>query len=161
MRRITARLVVASTVMAAFVVTALSGLVLYRPVRLLPAFGISLLTWHSIHDWGALVLTAAVVVHLILHRRRVGQMIAGLARPARPAQSAPSPMVGPMRDSAEGVTPASADSEARRLRVTRRRFLIGFGALLAGFAGFFVLVEALFRGGGGARRASASGGVPG
>ena len=161
MRGITTRLVVATIVVVAFVVTALSGLVLYRPVRLLPAFGISLLTWRPIHDWGALVLTAAVIVHLILHRRRVGQMIAGLARPARPPQSAPPPVVGPPQDSAQGVTPASADPEARHLRVTRRRFLIGFGALLAGFAGFFVVVEALFRGGGGARRASASGGVPG
>ena len=78
MKRVTIRLVVAATVMVAFVITALSGLVVYRPVQLLPAFGISLLTWHSIHDWGALVLTAAVIVHLVLHRRRVGQMIAGL-----------------------------------------------------------------------------------
>ena len=161
MRGITARLVVATTVVVAFVITALSGLVLYRPVRLLPAFGISLLTWRSIHDWGALVLTVAVVVHLVLHRRRVGQMIAGLARPPRPPQSAPPPVVGLPQDSAKGVTQASAEPEARHLRVTRRRFLIGFGALLAGFAGFFVVVEALFRGGGGARRTAASGGIPG
>ena len=86
MRGITTRLVVATIVAVAFVVTAFSGLVLYRPVQLLPAFGISLLTWRSIHDWGALVLTTAVVVHLVLHRRRIGQMIAGLARPARSPQ---------------------------------------------------------------------------
>ena len=156
MRGITTRLVVATIVVVAFVVTALSGLVLYRPVRLLPAFGISLLTWRPIHDWGALVLTVAVTVHLILHRRRVGQMIAGLARPARPTQCAAPPVVGPPQYPAQAVTPAPADPEARRLRVTRRRFLIGFGALLAGFAGV-----ALLRGGGGARRASASGGIPG
>ena len=88
MKRVTIRLVVATTVMVAFVITALSGLVVYRPVQLLPAFGMSLLTWRSIHDWGALVLTAAVIVHLVLHRRRVGQMIAGLARPERSPQSA-------------------------------------------------------------------------
>ena len=111
MKRITTRLVVATTVMVAFVITALSGLVLYRPVQLLPAFGISLLTWRSIHDWGALVLTAAVIVHLILHRRRVGQMIAGLARPARSPQSATAPVVGRPQDPAQGVTPASADPE--------------------------------------------------
>ena len=143
MKRVTIRLVVATTVMVAFVITALSGLVVYRPVQLLPAFGISLLTWRSIHDWGALVLTAAVIVHLVLHRRRIGQMIAGLAQPPQPAQSAAAPDVGQPHDSAEGVTPASADLEPRRLRVTRRRFLIGFGALLAGFAGVFVVVEAL------------------
>ena len=163
MKRITIRLVVATTVMVAFVITALSGLVVYRPVQLLPAFGISLLTWRSIHDWGALVLTAAVIVHLVLHRRRVGQMIAGLVRPERspqPAQSAAAPDVGQPHDSAEGVTPASADPEPRRLRVTRKRFLIGFGALLAGLAGAFVVVEALFRGGG-AKRTTASSGIPG
>ncbi len=161
MRGITTRLVVATIVVIAFVVTALSGLVLYRPVRLLPAFGISLLTWRPIHDWGALVLTAAVIVHLILHRRRVGQMIAGLARPARPAQTSAAPVVARPQDSAEGVTSASADPEARHLRVTRRRFLIGFGALLAGFAGVFGVVEAFLRSGGGARRTAASGGIPG
>jgi DMSO/TMAO reductase YedYZ molybdopterin-dependent catalytic subunit len=146
--------------MVAFVITALSGLILYRPVQLLPAFGISLLTWRSIHDWSALVLTAAVIVHLILHRRRVGQMVSGLVRPERPPQNVAPVVVGPAQQSAQGVTPASADPEPRRLRQTRRRFLIGFGALLAGLAGAFVVVEALFRGGG-AKRATASGGIPG
>ena len=97
MRGITTRLVVATTVVVAFCITALSGLVLYRPVQLLPAFGISLLTWRSIHDWGALVLTAAVIVHLVLHRRRVGQMIAGLAQSPRSPQSAAAPVVGRRR----------------------------------------------------------------
>ena len=45
--------------------------------------------------------------------------------------------------------------EVRRLRTTRKRFLIGFGALLAGFAA----AEAFYRGGGG--RAAANGGSPG
>ena len=70
-------------------------------------------------------------------------------------------MVGRPLESAQGATPASADPEERRLRLTRRRFLIWSGALLAGFAGLFVFVEALLRGGGGARRTAASGGVPG
>jgi DMSO/TMAO reductase YedYZ molybdopterin-dependent catalytic subunit len=161
MKRVTTRLVVATTVMVAFVITALSGLVLFRPVQLLPAFGISLLTWRSIHDWGAMVLTAAVVVHLILHRRRVGQMIAGLARPERSPRTEAAPMIGRPEDSAQGVMSASADPEPRRLRVTRRRFLIGFGALLAGLAGAYAVAETFLRGGGGARRAAASDGLPG
>ncbi len=70
-------------------------------------------------------------------------------------------MVARPQDPAQAVTPASADPEPRRLRLTRRRFLIGFGALLAGFAGVFVLVEAFLRGGGVARRTAASGGIPG
>ena len=159
--RITTRLVVAATVVVAFVITALSGLVLYRPVQLLPAFGISLLTWRSIHDWGALVLTAAVIVHLILHRRRVGQMVAGLARPARPPQSARPPMVGRPQESAEGVgagvrraggAPSARDAQAVPHRVRRvagrlrRRLRRRRGSL---------------RGGGGARRTAASGGIPG
>lgn len=36
MRGITARLAVATVVLVAFVITALSGLILYRPVQLLP-----------------------------------------------------------------------------------------------------------------------------
>ena len=44
--------------------------------------------------------------------------------------------------------------------MTRKRFLIGFGALLAGLAGAFVVVEALFRGGG-AKRTTAGSGIPG
>ena len=159
MKKTTTRLFVVITVMVSFVVTALSGLVLYVPGRLLPAFGVSLLTWRAVHEWGAVVLTVSVAAHLILHRRSLGQMIVGPARAPRSPQAAPS--VSRARDSAEGVAPTSAEAEPRRLRVTRRRFLIGFGALLAGFAGVFVVVEALFRGGGGARGVAASSGTPG
>jgi len=159
MRRTTTRLFVVTTVMVAFIVTALSGLVLYVPGRLLPAFGISLLAWRAVHEWGALVLTVSVAVHLILHRRGLGQMVAGLARAPRSPQAGSS--TGRSQDPAEGVAPASADAGPRRLRVTRRRFLIGFGALVAGFAGVFAALELLFRGGGGARPTAASSGTPG
>ena len=94
MKRVTTRLVVATTVMVAF---GHHGAERPRPVhpgQLLPAFGISLLTWRAIHEWAAVVLTAAVIAHLILHRRRVGQMIAGLARPARTPDNAAAPVVG-------------------------------------------------------------------
>ena len=94
MNRITTRLVVATTVMVSFVITALSGLILYVPVQLLPVFGLSLLTWRAIHEWAAVVLTAAVIVHLVLHRRRIGQMIAGLARPAPSPRAEAAPAVG-------------------------------------------------------------------
>ena len=50
-----------------------------------------------------------------------------------------------------------ADDQERHLRVTRKRFLIGLGALFAGFAA----VEAFFRSGGGAKRAVATGTIPG
>ena len=174
MRRITTRLVVATTIVVAFVLTAVSGLVLYVPGRLLPAFGISLLTWRSIHEWSALVLTVAVAVHLVLHRRRVGEMVARLARPAPPPRTAAT-SAGPSQDRAELVTPMSPEPppgsgrgqpaedsrESRHLRMTRRRFLIGFGALLAGFALVFAFVEALLHGGGATGRTAATGGIPG
>jgi sulfoxide reductase catalytic subunit YedY len=175
MRRITTRLVVATMVMVAFVLTAVSGLVLYVPGRLLPAFGISLLTWRAIHDWSALVLTVAVAVHLVLHRRRVGEMVARLARPPRAPRTAP-PVADGSHDRAGRVTPASQgqplprsgrrgfaedSQESRHLRMTRRRFLIWSGSLLAGFAFVFAVVEGLFRGGGGAGRPAAAGGIPG
>jgi DMSO/TMAO reductase YedYZ molybdopterin-dependent catalytic subunit len=128
MRRITTQLVVVATVTVAFVLTALSGLVLYMPGRLLPAFAVSLLTWRAIHDWSALVLTAAVVVHIVLHRRRVGQMIAGPARPARSPQAAAA-AVSPSPDPAEQVTAAGEEPVPR---FTRRRLLVlGAGAAAA------------------------------
>ena len=138
MRRVTTQHVVAATVTVAFVLTALSGLVLYIPGRLLPTFGISLLTWRAIHDWSALVLTAAVVAHLIMHRRRVGQMIAGLARPVRSPQNATAPVVSPSPDPAEQTTATSADEPAPRF--TRRRLLVlGAGAVAAALIAFLGL----------------------
>jgi sulfoxide reductase catalytic subunit YedY len=53
--------------------------------------------------------------------------------------------------------------EERRLRTTRKRFLIGFGALLAGFAGFFAAVRVFLGGEGGTSTGTAptTGGIPG
>jgi DMSO/TMAO reductase YedYZ molybdopterin-dependent catalytic subunit len=61
----------------------------------------------------------------------------------------------------ENTPKPPADDPERHLRTTRRRFLIGFGALLAGVAGVFAVVEAFFRGGGGAGPTAASGASPG
>ena len=60
-----------------------------------------------------------------------------------------------------------ADGQERHLRTTRKRFLIGLGALFAGFAGVFAAVEAFFRGGGSSARTAspartpATGKIPG
>ena len=52
--------------------------------------------------------------------------------------------------------------EERHLRTTRKRFLVGLGALLAGVAGLFTVIEVFFRGGGGSAGGSATaGGIPG
>jgi DMSO/TMAO reductase YedYZ molybdopterin-dependent catalytic subunit len=140
-RRITTQLVVATLITAAFVATALSGLVLYMPGRLLPVFGASLLEWRAVHEWSALVLTVAVVAHIALNRRRVGQLIVGVWRPAGPppatpaprrAQDAPAPAPGSSRDTADDLEePGAATSGAQpRMRLNRRWFLIlGAGAV--------------------------------
>jgi DMSO/TMAO reductase YedYZ molybdopterin-dependent catalytic subunit len=153
MRRITVRLVVATTITAAFVVMVVSGLVLYVPGRLLPVFGISFLTWRAVHDWSALVLTVAVAAHLVVHRRRVAEMVVRLARPARTPR--PAPPVATQRRS------AADPREPRHVRMTRRRFLVWSGALIAGLAVVVAAVEALFRGGDGPGRAVAAGGTAG
>jgi DMSO/TMAO reductase YedYZ molybdopterin-dependent catalytic subunit len=91
MKKVTIQLVVATIITVAFVLTAVSGLVLYVPGRLIPVFGLSLLTWRVIHEWAALALTVAVVAHIVLNRRRVGEMVAGLWRPAGSPRTAAAP----------------------------------------------------------------------
>ena len=131
MRRVTTQIVVATLITVAFVVTALSGLVLYMPGRLLPVFGISLLDWRAVHEWSALVLTVAVVAHLVLNRQRVGEMVVRLWRPAGPRAGAPPP--GPARD-ADGDA-AAASGARSRLRLNRRRFLwLSAGVVAAALA---------------------------
>ena len=125
MRRITTQLVVATLITVAFVVTAVGGLVLYMRGRLVGLSGVSLLEWRTIHKWSALALTVAVVAHLVLNRRRVGQLFVGLWRPAGPAGTAPVPAPSPSPDARHEVADdAGARYGARsRLRVSRRRFL--------------------------------------
>ena len=138
MRRLTTQLVVTALITVAFVLTAISGLVLYIPGQLLPVFGISLLTWRAIHEWSALVLTAAVVTHIVSNRRRVGEMLARLARPAPRPRTAAGAAPSRSRDRA-----ADADEQAvgpfgtsPRLRLDRRWFLLlGAGAVAAVIAG--------------------------
>ena len=128
---------VTALIAIAFASTAVSGLVLYVPGRLIPVFGISLLTWRDIHEWSALVLTAAVVTHIVLKRRRVAEMF---ARPARTtgAPQAPAPL--PDRPPHPGADldeqTAAASEQPSRLRLNRRRFLLlGAGAAAAVIAG--------------------------
>jgi DMSO/TMAO reductase YedYZ molybdopterin-dependent catalytic subunit len=133
MRRVTTQIVVATLITVAFVVTALSGLVLYMPGRLLPVFGISLLDWRAVHEWSALALTVAVAAHLVLNRRRVGEMVVRLWRPAGPRVGAPAPAPGPARD-ADGDA-AAASGARSRLRLNRRRFLwLSAGVVAAALA---------------------------
>jgi hypothetical protein len=134
-------------------VTAVSGLVLSFPASLVPVFGVSLLEWRTIHKWGALVLTAAVVAHLVANRRRLGDLIVRLWRPAGPPQATLAPVPGRSQDSTEVLekqVPAAPD-EQQRLRLNRRWFLLLAGGALA------ALITALGLDRGGARRRTASG----
>ena len=112
--------------------TAVSGLVLAFPAKLLPVFGTSLLAWRSLHEWSALAFTAAVVAHLVLNRSRIAELFVIRGRSSgRPAIAAPSP--GQTSLAAEPETaPRETPTAERRLRVSRRRFLlVAAGALAA------------------------------
>jgi hypothetical protein len=145
MRRVTIQLVVAAVVTAAFLLTALSGLVLYLPGRLLRIFGLTLLEWRSIHDWSALVLTVAVVTHLVLHRRRVAEMLLRLVRPAGPHRAGTAPIPSPAQAVPDGPDEqVAAPSPAQgRLRFSRRWFLV----LAAGAVAAVIAALGLERGG--------------
>ena len=138
MRRLSTRLVVTALITVAFVLTALSGLVLYIPGQLLPVFAISLLTWRAIHEWSALVLAAAVAVHIVLNRRRVGEMLARLVQPAATPQAAAGAVPGQSLARADDVDEKAvgASDPSSRLRLNRRWFLLlGAGAVAAVIAG--------------------------
>ena len=125
MRRVTIQLVVTTLITVAFVLTALSGLVLYIPGQLLPVFGLSLLTWRAIHEWSALVLTAAVVAHIVLNRRRVAEMLVRLVQPTGAPQTAAAAMPHRSQDPEPSLGGAAAASElSSRLRLNRRWFLL-------------------------------------
>ena len=91
MRRTTFQLVVVVLTGVAFVATAVSGLVLFAPAKLLPVFSGSLGQWRTIHEWGAAALVATVVAHVVLHRRRFGRLLVMLCRPRPTARRAAPP----------------------------------------------------------------------
>ena len=137
MRRITTQLIVAALITVAFVATAVSGLVLYLPGRLAGLFGIGLLEWRTVHKWSALLLTAAVVVHLVVHRRRVGQMVVRLWRPDESGRVTPGAAPGLPSGAGSAVEQGSgaASASPSRLRLDRRRFLwLSAGAVAAALA---------------------------
>ena len=86
----TTRQVLAALIVIAFLVITVSGLVLAFPGFLLPLSAISFFTWHSVHEWIALVFVVAVVIHLIVNRRRLGRLFFARDRNDGP-ESLPSP----------------------------------------------------------------------
>ena len=125
--------------------TVVSGLVLAFPGRLLPVFGIALLTWRSVHEWSALAFTAAVVVHLVLNRSRIVELF-GVRKWSveRPAIVAPSPEQTALTGKPE-TAPGDPAAE-RHLRMSRRRFLLVAGGALAALIAFVSLDRGRSRG---------------
>ncbi len=132
MRRTTFQLAIVVLAAAAFVATAVSGLVLFSPAKLLPDFGGSLGQWRTIHEWGAVALVAAVVAHVVLHRRRFAQLLATLWAPA---DGAPREGGATDADAAADGPAAEAPGGERSMRLNRRWFLVlGGGAVAAAVA---------------------------
>ena len=122
--------VLVALITAAFLVTALSGLVLAFPLRLAPLFGTSLPTWRSIHEWSALAFTVALAAHLVVNRGRIVALFAVGSRPVRSSAIAEESA----RPAPPGVRPETAPQEARpgrRVRIDRRRSLLVAGGALA------------------------------
>ena len=117
----TTRPVIVALIAASFLLTVVSGLVLAFPGRLLPFFGIALLTWRSVHEWSALAFTAAVVAHLVLNRSRIVELFGIRERSVeRPAIVAPSPGQTALTGKPDAA-PQETPTAERHLRMSRRR----------------------------------------
>lgn len=90
------------SVAIAFLVEVVSGFVLWSVLPhggyqggLNPYYGQSYIisrdAWLSLHDWGALVMVAGVVVHLVLHWKWIYYMFRKLWREAFPADAEGTP----------------------------------------------------------------------
>ena len=141
MRRITTQLVVALLVTVAFVLTAASGLVMLLPGWFISVsasgypsvFGVPLFDWRAIHKWSALILTVAVLAHLVLNWRAVAEMVSRLARPggARQAPSTLTPSPSPDARQDLSTRVATTPDMKQRLRLSRRWFLLLAGSATA------------------------------
>jgi NAD-dependent dihydropyrimidine dehydrogenase PreA subunit len=153
-----------AAIAAAFVVSAVSGLVFLLPARWLTlsvstttALGVDYATWRTLHDWTAVVMIAGVVLHTALHWRWVTTMIRRLAgsrrtgrRPAatdvpRPKAAVPVAPASQVHVPAIAAAPAFEASAGRsepveRAGLTRHAFLkgagtVGVAALVGGLVG--------------------------
>jgi len=132
----TMRQLLVALITAAFVMTAVSGLVLAFPATILPLAGLSLLSWRSLHEWSALALTAAVVMHLVLNRRHIAELFMNRSL-EQPAIAAALPQQRALAAEPE-AEPQETPAVERHPRLSRRRLLIVAGgalaALIAGLA---------------------------
>lgn len=54
-----------------------------RGVEAVREFIVGRSAWVALHDWGAVVLTAGILLHIILHRKWIACMVANLWRDAK------------------------------------------------------------------------------
>jgi len=117
-RRALVNFVVDAAIAAAFVVSAVSGLVFLVPAGWLSvpgaaagsALGVEYATWRTLHDWTALIMIAGVVLHTALHWRWVTTMVRRLTG-AR-AQTRPGAIVGRRLPAAAGPSAATLATTA-------------------------------------------------
>jgi len=165
MKRAQLNFLVDAVIAVAFLVTAVTGILFLLPPGVLRALslgmpgilGVSLRTWHWLHDWSGVVATAGVLLHAALHyrwivamtRRTFGSAQAPVRRPAaKPAASAARATAAPEAQRRSATPPqaprvtaystyrASSATRPDRRLITRRRFLAGAAAGLgAAFLG--------------------------
>ena len=110
---------------AAFIVSALSGLVFLLPVSQgsLRVLGVSYRAWDTMHLWGSLAMIAGVLTHLVLHSKWIvcmTQRAFGLDKRRSARETAACPV------------PATASVVSRRRFLTIGAGTLAVGALLAG-----------------------------
>jgi NAD-dependent dihydropyrimidine dehydrogenase PreA subunit len=142
-KRAMTNFVVDAAIAAAFVVSAISGLVFLVPSGWLSlgssgatALGVEYTTWRTLHDWTAFIMIAGVVLHTALHWGWVKTMVRRLAggdqaRARRAAAPEPTPQAAPV---------AAQEQTAARSTLTRSTFLkragaVGAAALVGGLVG--------------------------
>jgi NAD-dependent dihydropyrimidine dehydrogenase PreA subunit len=116
--RALANFIVDAAIAAAFVVSAVSGLVFLVPAGWLSvpgtaagsALGVEYATWRTLHDWTALIMIAGVVLHTALHWRWVTTMVRRLA--GAQAQTRPAAIVGRRLPAAVGPSAATLSTAA-------------------------------------------------
>jgi len=121
-KRALVNFVVDAAIAAAFVVSAVSGLVVLVPASWLAfsgsptsALGVDYATWRTLHDWTAVIMIAGVALHTALHWKWVTMMVRRLAgggragaRPAvAPAPGRCAPRQTAPAESGRAWTPAS------------------------------------------------------
>jgi NAD-dependent dihydropyrimidine dehydrogenase PreA subunit len=134
-KRAMTNFVVDAAIAAAFVVSAISGLVFLVPSGWLSldgsgstALGVEYTTWRTLHDWTAVIMIAGVVLHTALHwgwvKAMVRRLAGGRRAHARPA-AAPE----------AAQAPAAGRSTLTRSTFLKRAGAVGAAAVVGGLVG--------------------------